>query len=328
MAEKNQSDGEFFAVATTGRKGAEEMLAKLGPELSIIAAPTVRKDFDTWTKRALVELSSRTELSEVLATRKGLFSVYRGLVKFATMGLQIGGTFPHAYFMPKQGEAVPVITAEGLSFTAAHGPGAVLKYPPELIRVYDQDKLAIDQAHGVVKMHDVNPFGQRGKLLGWYMRLEYIDGHTEIPFITAEKVDAINGAYSTKETSKGYKMPAWAKSPEEMRDKTAAKQLLKKPAKEAEGLAMALTADDAEEVPEPQSRDVAERVGSRMGKVIDAEFTAEDPSPAQAVDPSTAQAPGNVHTGATTGAAADPAKGPTTAGAAPAAPAKDAGKLF
>jgi recombinational DNA repair protein RecT len=291
MAEKakgNQSENEFFAVATTGRKGVEDMLAKLGPELSTVAAPTIRKDFDTWTKRALVEISSRTELADVLQTRKGLFSIYRGLVKFATMGLQIGGHFPHAYFMPKAGEAVPVVTAEGFSFSAAHGPGAVLTYPPELVRVYEQDKLVIDQAAGMVKQHDVSPFGERGKLIGWYMKLQYIDGHVEISFITAEKVDDINKMYSTKETSTGKTMPAWAKSPEEMRDKTAAKQLLKKPAKEAEGLAMALTADDVEEEP---SADVRDRVSARMG-AVDAKFEiGPPPAPEPAAPPKAEPAP-------------------------------------
>jgi recombinational DNA repair protein RecT len=275
MAEKpkNQTQAEYFAVETTGRRGVEEMLMRMKDELTAVATPIVRKDFSTWMARALADISSRDELAPLIATRKGLYSIYRGLLKCVTMGLQIGGQFPHSYFMPKKGEGKLVITWEGYAFAAAYGPGAVLRYAPELMRVYDQDKIAIDQAQGVVAQHDINPFAPRGKLLGWYMRLEYIDGHVEIPFITSEKVDAINAAYSTKETSEGGKMPAWAKSPEEMRDKTAAKQLLKKPAKTAEGLAMALSADDPEEEPEPPappSPDIKKRVGPRLAGAADA----------------------------------------------------------
>src|SRR4030042_1373166 len=141
----NQTETEFFAVVGTGRKGVEHMLATMGEEIKAIAAPNVNGGWETWSKRALVEIANREELAPILASRAGIFSIYKCLAKAATMGLQIGGVFPQAYFMPAKDKAELVVTAEGYSFSAAHGPGAVLRSTPELMRVYANDKFLIDQ---------------------------------------------------------------------------------------------------------------------------------------------------------------------------------------
>lgn len=282
--ESNQNESEFFAVVGTGRKGVEQMLEKMGEEIKAIAAPNVQKDFDTWSKRALVEIANRDELSPVLSSRHGIFSIYKCLAKASTMGLQIGGQFPQAYFMPAEGKAELVPTAEGYAFVAAHGPGAVLKGVPELIRVYETDEFRIDQKEGIVH-HAYDPRAERGRLCGWYMRLEYVDGHAEIPYVSKEKVEKIIEGYSRTKTRSGSLMPAFAKSRDEMEDKTAAKKLLKKPAREAEGLAMLYSLEPLEEEPLPQEppRDVTERVNSRMDKVIEQarKQPAEQAPPAQ-----------------------------------------------
>lgn len=265
MAEKNQNDKEFFALVGTGRKGVESMLATMGPEIAKVAAPNVGGNFEIWSTRALVEIANRDELRGVLQSREGIFSVYKALTKAATMGLQIGGQFPHAYLVPKEGKAVLVPTKDGYSFAAVHGPGAVLKAVPELVKIFDDERVTIDQAAGKLVYPDGrNPF-PRGKLLGYAMVLEYRDGHIEIPSITREKVEAISKAYSQKEFGGGKKAPAWAKSEDEMYEKIAAKQLLKKPVKESEGLAMLLGLDDYEapEYHEPP-RDIGDRLSSRL----------------------------------------------------------------
>lgn len=269
----NQSEGEFFALVATGRKGVEDMLDKMGPEMRVTSAPNVRQDFSTWSQRALVEISNRDELTDVLKTRTGIFSVYKALSRAATMGIQFGGQFPHAYLTPKDGKAILVPTAEGLGFVAAHGPGAVLSSIPELVRVYDKDEFHYDKA-GAQVVHKPEPFKERGKLVGYYMRLVYRDGHIEIPTITRAEVVSISDEYSMKVFSNGKKAPAWSKSPEAMYDKTAAKQLLKKPAKEAEGLAMLMQLDDYEPLPPtppgPDLRDVTERAADRLDKAAEA----------------------------------------------------------
>ena len=294
----NQTTSEALTVWGTGRQGVQDMLSKMGAEIRSVATPKVGHDFDTWTKRAFLEITNRDELKSVVATREGVFSLYKCLVKAATMGVQIGGQFPQAYFMPAEGKAVLVISAGGLGFVAAHGPGAVLRYAPELVRVYEKDLLVIDQAAGEVRKHQFNPFVDRGKLVGWYMRQMYLDGHVEIPSVTVAKVKSIIDAYSRTTTAKGDMMPAWKKSPEEMADKTAAKHLLGRPARLAEGLAMAMSAEDGDdyEQPAPDMRDVTERTADRLehaaeglGEGTVAE-TKVEPEPA-AVEPAGAAQP-------------------------------------
>lgn len=263
-AKGNQSEGEFFAVVGTGRAGVSDMLEKMGGEIQAISAPNVGKSFDVWKARALIEIANRDELKDVLQTRPGIFSVYKALTKCATLGLQIGGQFPHAYFVPKEGKAMLVVTAEGYAFAAVHGPGAVLAAVPKLEHVYDKDKLIVNGAEGTVK-HDFAPFGDRGKLVGYYMILEYKDEHREVATITRAEVEKVSEGYSTKTFSSGKEAPAWKKSAEAMYDKIASKQLLKKPTKEAEGLAMLLGLDEYD-TPEytPPPRDIEDRMGSRL----------------------------------------------------------------
>jgi hypothetical protein len=100
-------------------------------------------------------------------------------------------------------------------------------------------------------------------------------------------------------TTAGGMMPSFAKSPEEMDDKTAAKRLLRKPAREAEGLAMLLSLEGPEEEadPVPPMRNVTERVGERLERTLEAQgpepAADEPPKPAAATDPQpAAQAPG------------------------------------
>jgi len=268
MATSNQSEKEFFALVTTGRQGVESAMENYGGEIFNVSASNVKGGFDTWKTRAIVEISNREELKDVISTKTGVLSVFKALTKAATMGLQIGGQFPHCYFVPKSGSAVLVTTADGYAFAAVHGPGAVLMSVPVLGRVFEKDTFSIDSAAGTFA-HNFDPFADRGKLLGYFMRLEYKDGHFEIPFISRTEVEGISNSYSTKTYKDGGKAPAWAKSAEAMYDKIASKQLLKKPVKESEGLAMMLFSEDEyDEAPAPAMRDVSERTSARMDRII------------------------------------------------------------
>jgi recombinational DNA repair protein RecT len=158
--------------------------------------------------------------------------------------------------------------AVGLTYISAHGPGAVLKYPPEVRPVYANDKLKIDPVGGKIE-HEFNPLADRGKLVLWYTKLEYIDGRIETPYVRQEDVEAIERNYGNTNS------PAYKKSLMDMHLKTATKKLLKRPASESEGLAMALADDDAAEMepvrtvePSPP-RDVGERMADRLDKAVD-----------------------------------------------------------
>lgn len=277
----NQNEKEFFALVTTGRKGVEEAMTQYGGEIMKVAAPNVNGQFDTWRTRAIVEVSSRDELKDVINTKSGVLSVFRGLTKAATMGLQIGGQFPHCYLVPKEGKAMLVTTADGYAFASVHGPGAVLENVPQLMKVFEKDTFSVDAAAGTYT-HNFSPFGDRGKLIGYFMKLDYRNGHSEIPFISRKEVEDISNHYSTKEYANGKKAPAWMKSPEAMLDKIAVKQLLKKPVKESEGLAMMLSAeDDAEAMPSdssaPDLRDVTERMADRLDGAAETYTEASEP---------------------------------------------------
>ena len=266
--EQNQTEAEFFALVDTGRKGVESMLDTMGAEIQKIAAPSVQQRYDVWTMRALVEITSNEDLAPVIRTRTGIFSIYRALTKCAQIDLQIGGEFPHAYLTPINGKAVLMISATGYAFAATHGQGAVLQSDPLLVEVYEKDECRIDQAAATVK-HTTIPFADRGALLGYYMVLEYRDGHTEIPTITRDDVLDVCREYGNTNS------PAYKKSPKAMEQKTAIKQLLKRPMKMSEGLAMLYSIDG--ELPEietvqrePETRNVTERVSERLGDATEA----------------------------------------------------------
>ena len=311
MAEKNQSEREFFDVVATGRRGVEDMLAKMADEIKAVAAPNVKGDWETWIKRIFVDVVNREELTPVLSTRQGIFSLYQEIAKAGTAGFQLGGIVPHGYFMPKKGKVVFVPAREGYAFCAVHGPGAVLRHEPALIRVYEHDAVTIDVHEGKVK-HAYDLRKDRGRHVGWYMVLEYLDGRREVPYVTAEKAKAIMDAYSRQTNTDGKLMPSFAKSPEEMADKTAAKHLLRKPFREAVGLAMYRTLEgDAEEADTQPMRDVTERVGERLelaAEALDpaqAQPPAEEPKPEPAPAPAQAGTPPAKAPGAATGPATE-----------------------
>ena len=263
--QKNQTPEEFFAVVTTGRKGVEDMLAKMGGEIQAVGADNLKesKAFETWKMRALVEVSTNEALQKynVLGTRPGLFSVYQALAKSANMGLQFGGHFPQAYLVPKEGKAVLIVSEEGLAFIATYGPGAVLRVKPELHEVFEKDRFSIDDALREYQ-HEYAPFAERGKLIGYFTVLEYKDGRKQIPYILQSKVRQIEAAYG------GEKNQAYEKAIEQIDRKTAMKAMLRPVAKEAEGLAMAYSLEESK--PEPAMRDVTERTVSRLQKATDA----------------------------------------------------------
>lgn len=306
---KNQTEGEFFSLVATGRKGVEDMLGKMGDEIKAVSTPNVSQDFDTWKTRALVEIANNDDLKGIINTRTGIFSVYQGLAKAATMGLQIGGQFPHAYFVPMGGKAVLIPSQDGYAFMATYGPGRVLSVAPVLRDVYEKDEFRIDDTAQIYN-HKFEPFKDRGKLVGFFTVLEYVDGRKTIPYITMDDVERIEQNYGTLTS------PAYKKSKIDMDRKTAMKKLLKPVAKEAEGLAMMMALDDWQYTPpgeplEPDMRDVTERMGDRLDSALDG-----------------MDKKGNVHEGAQTGAASDGRQSTPRSGEPASEPESEPGDLF
>lgn len=261
MSEKNQNEAEFFAVAATGRKGLEEMAGKMQCELMSIAAKSVREAGGTWIQRAVVSIANNDILADVLKTKTGLFSIYKGLAKAATMGLQLGGQFPQAYLTPYDGKAELIVSAEGYKHAAVHGPGAVLS-DCVFRRVYEGEQFSIDFAGAQVK-HSYDGKADRGKLIGIYGVLTRADGAVVVDYMTKTEALLIRDAHSR--AYKNGKGP-WKTDEDAMIEKTAAKKFLRKYAAEAEGLAMLFGQDtdepDTDYTPPP--RDVSERMASHL----------------------------------------------------------------
>lgn len=281
QTQKNQTEGEFFALVATGRKGVEDMLAKMGPEMRVTSAPNVRQDFDTWSQRALVEVTTSDTLREVIRTKDGIYSIYQGLSKAATLGLQIGGQFPHAYFVPKGGKAALIPSQDGYIFATTYGPGAIFATPPMLMEVYDKDEF---QVRGTEVTHNFEPFKDRGKLVGFYTILELKDGRHVVRTVTMDEVDRIEKGYGL------ITSPAYQKSKIDMDRKTAMKKMLKPFVKICEGLSMLMQMEDGDAAPviperEPDLRDVTERAADRLDAATAAIVPEETPKPEPKVDP-------------------------------------------
>lgn len=239
----------------------EQMVLEKSDKIRDVAVESVRQNFDQWTKRAIIEVSQNKELREFIqSSQDAKNQFFVKLSKAAQIGLQIGGVRPHVYFINMNGSLRMDITKDGYAHSCVHGPQGVLLNIPELIKVYEYDRFSINQSKGTYE-HEFNPFGDRGKLLGYFMVLNYRDGHTEIPHIGIDKINKIKSNFSNVNS------PAWKKSEDEMLEKIAVKQLLKKPFAESEGLAMLLTSDiESDEIQEPvrQEKTISNRAVARL----------------------------------------------------------------
>ena len=314
--DKNQSEAEFFALVSTGVKAVENIFDKYRPQLMQRAAKNIQGSFDVWASRTLFEISSNSELAGLLNTRPGIISAYKEITRAAVMGLMIGGKKPQAYFVPKGGKLVLIVDARGEIFCTVYGPGAVLAQVPELKKAYEGEDLRIDEASGTVTYpKDGRKMFPDGKVAGYFMELEYIDGRREVKQIPLAKVRKIQEHYGELGS------PMYKKSPDEADEKTAIKYLLRMPFGEAEGIAMKRALGDEYEPPvqEPEpSKDVRDRVGARMEKVgtsVEAEFTE-----AESAEP--------LHPETSTGTKEAPKSATPAPAAPPAQPAPDKGDLF
>lgn len=254
------TEQEFFAVAVTGRKGLDTMAEKMGSEIMAVAAKPIREMGQTWIKRAIVSIANNDKLADVIKSREGLFSVYKALGRAATMGLQIGGQFPHAHFTPFKDKVELIVSVEGFRHAATSGPGAVL-LDFDVRRVYDGEQVKIDVGAAKVD-HVIDVTKDRGKLIGVYGILTLLDGSKAVDYMTAAEALKIRDNHSFA-YQKGYSTP-WKTDEEAMIEKTAAKKFLRKYAAQAEGLAM-LYGNEEEA---PTSPDVSDRMTGHLEKKI------------------------------------------------------------
>lgn len=246
-------------------------------DIMAVAAPNVRED-GAWLTRARLELLSKPDTANLMTTKKGVESALTAIIKAATVGINFGGTKPQAYFVPTDGGIRMDVTQFGYAHAAVYGPGAVLAHVPELIKVHENDGTRIDQSTGSIHFQPggIDPFKDRGKLMGYVMRLEFKDGRApQVHAIALTKVKEIQAKYGNQNS------PAYKKSPDEMDEKTAVKQLLKRAYAEAEGLSQTGLGMLDDDEPPAIERDPVKRMADRLDKAASGMKAAE---PSQTVD--------------------------------------------
>ena len=249
-----------------------------------------------WKSRAFLYVANNENLTEVIGSRKGIYSVVKCWEKAATMGVWFGGQFPMAHLVPFKDKSQTkvcelIITADGYKHTAKHGPQPVIRDLQYGV-VRDGDKITIDQTEGKVN-HVFDPLKPRGKVLGVWGIITQIDGREVACWMSYPDIIKIRDTHSI--FWKLYQSGPWKDDEEMMCVKTAIKRFLRSYAAEAEGLAQMYAEGNDEYVPpDPPSREVGERVSKRMGEVVEAEFTAgaQEPEPPKPeTSPGTKEAP-------------------------------------
>ncbi len=302
--EKNQTEGEFFNIVGTGRKGVEDMFGKMSEEIMSVAVESVRKMENTWKQRALLSIVNNENLKGVLATRKGIYSIYNCMIEAVQMGLQLGGHFPHAHLVPFKGEAKLIATKEGYIFCSVHSQDSVLS-SAEIQPVHDGENFKIDLAAKTVS-HTFDPGkNKKGKLILVYGIFIGKDGKTKrIDYRMREQIMPNRERSSSYQAYKAGKISenqcTWITDEDAMIIKSAAKSMLKPYAAESEGLAMLYKQDiESIEAPEPDMRDVTERMSDKLDSAIEGmepgEGKKEEPkSDQETIQPEPGKKPGDL----------------------------------
>lgn len=228
------------------------------------AAPNVKAD-GNWITRTKLELLAKPDTSGLMTTKKGVETALTAIIRAATVGINFGGSKPQAYFVPTDGGIRLDVSQFGYCAVATFGPGAVLSQVPELIVVHQNDGIRIDQGTGRVIFPEggIDPFRDRGPLVGWVMRLDFKDGRqSEVRYITLPEVQKIARDHGNTSA------PSYKKDEPQMFEKIAVKQMLKRVFAEAEGRSQANLADlmDEPKYDEPPAinRDPASRMADQM----------------------------------------------------------------
>jgi len=287
------SDTKTMELTTKPERNLTVALGHALPKIMEVAAPNVKAD-EAWLMRTKMELLG-SEAANLLTTQKGVETAIKSIVKAATNGISFGALKPQAYFVPRDGAIGLDVSRHGRAAVAVYGPGAVLSVIPELIEVFQNDGTRMDQSTGeiIFPKGGIDPFGERGQLVGWMMRMEYKDGRQpRVMHVSVKDVTWILEHYGIKGN------PARTKSPKEMMEKTAVKKLLDDAYAEATGRAQKAV-DDLDDDPEPApiiNRDPASRMGDRLDRAAGGMKQAEpapEPEPVVEDDPEPEAASGS-----------------------------------
>lgn len=258
-----------------------------------IAASSIKGDFETWLMRAQLEVT-RSEAVNLLNTPKGVQSALDAIIKAGTMGIIFGLSKPHGYFVGRDGKVCFDPSRYGIAHAITYGNGAVLEHVPQLITAHQNDGYRMDQDKGKIVWPDkpIDPFSDRGPIVGWLLELHFNDGRkSQVRYATMADVRKIQEGHANLNT------PAYKKDRLQMDEKTAVKFMLRDILSEVEGKSglVGMFADEEDERPEPAViRDQGDRLNRQMDRAATNMKPAEktepvvdepEPEPEQAAEP-------------------------------------------
>lgn len=134
-------------------------------------------------------------------------SFFNCMLELSAAGLEPDGR--HAHLIPYKDECTLVIDYKGLVAMALRCP--------EIVRVHadiicEGDVFVYDK--GIIRTHQVDPFKERGEMLGAYALVEFTNGSEKAELMTRAEIDAI------RERSRAKNSGPWVTDYNEMAKKT------------------------------------------------------------------------------------------------------------
>ena len=248
--------------------------------------------------------------------------VYREVSKSAALGLLLDPQLGECYIVPvwngKAGRAEPQLRVgyRGIIKLARQSGEISSIYAHE---VHENDEFVCKLGTDKQLVHEPNPFGERGRIVGYYAVAKFKDGDTDFEPMTVEQIHAIREKSDGWRAFKAGKIKStpWSTDESEMAKKTVIKRLLKR-VPQSPDLTTALNLENdaapieqARVIDLTQPRQHQRQIQARpiMERLDDFASDAEAPE-SQEPGPPPTEAPSEAEPGAVTPAPATPEASP------------------
>lgn len=175
-------------------------------------------NFDRMCRTAINAIQSTPAIAECDPS-----SIFLGIVKAFTLGLEPNGALSEGYLVPfnnKRGKtAVFMPSYRGLINLAKRSGEISLIYAEP---VYENDVFEVSMGDDKSLRHEPDVFSDRGKVKGYYAIYKTKDDVTDFEIMTVEEIEKVRA------TSKAANAGPWKQWYDEMAKKTVIKRLLKR----------------------------------------------------------------------------------------------------
>jgi recombination protein RecT len=151
------------------------------------------------------------------AARKNPESLEYAMLRIASIGISLNPALAEAYLIPRAGKVVLDISYRGL-MKLATDTGSILWVQAQTVR--EKDNFAFNGI-GTPPKHEMNPFGQRGEIVGVYCVARTVDGDSLTTMMSLDECLEI------RDKSSQAKFGPWKDWGEEMMKKTVIKRASK-----------------------------------------------------------------------------------------------------